>query len=171
MTSAAPAPQKPGGSAWTATVDLSYSSADRQESILETYSGLRNNGSDTVLVELGDDDDFPTFSFGRDYTDPTQIVLTDPGGWGQDGYLKTPEIEDELTSYRIDLARSFMDGPFSSVEFGLNYSDREKQRSVPEFFLDLITDQTGAAGEVQALVDQPGADARAARLRFDEQQA
>jgi iron complex outermembrane receptor protein len=128
------------GEAWTATVDLSYSSADRHESILETYSGLRNNGTDTVLVEL--DDDFPTFSFGRDYTDPTQIVLTDPGGWGQDGYLKTPEIEDELTSYRIDLARSFIDGPFSSLEFGLNYADREKQRSVPEFFLDLVTDQT-----------------------------
>jgi iron complex outermembrane receptor protein len=31
---------------------------------------------------------------------------------------------------------------FSSIEFGINYSDREKQRQVPEAFLDLIADET-----------------------------
>ena len=127
---------------WSAKLDFSYSSADRQESILETYSGTRAGITDNVDFVLNGSGGAPDFSFSRDYTDPNQIVLTDPGGWGQDGYIKKPEIDDELRSFRVDLEKTFLDGPFSSVEFGLNYSDREKSRSVPEAFLDLITDET-----------------------------
>ncbi len=125
--------------AWTARADLSFSKADREESILETYSGARAGITEIVDFRL-DPTGFPTLTFNNSLSDPARIVLTDPGGWGQDGYIKTPQIDDELNSFRLDFTRSFMDGPFESLQFGLNYADREKQRRVPEAFLDLITD-------------------------------
>ncbi|MBB5207863.1 TonB-dependent receptor [Chiayiivirga flava] len=130
---------------WSAELDLSHSKADRNESILETYAGARAGVFDTVDFRL-DPEGPPSLSFGADYTDPAYVVLTDPGGWGQDGYIKTPQVEDELTSYRGSVERSFADGPFRSVEFGLNYADREKTRSVPEAFLDLLADETTVPG-------------------------
>ncbi|HMM67178.1 MAG TPA: TonB-dependent receptor [Dokdonella sp.] len=126
---------------WSADIDISHSQADRHESILEMYSGTRAGVTDNVDFAL-DPTGFPTFHYGLDYTDPNVIVLTDPGGWGQDGYIKTPNIKDDLTSFRASAERAFNGGPFSSLEFGVNYSDREKQRSVPEAFLDLINDET-----------------------------
>jgi iron complex outermembrane receptor protein len=130
---------------WTGEFDLSHSQAERNESILETYSGARAGVFDTVDFTL-DPNGLPNLSFGADYTDPAYVVLTDPGGWGQDGYIKTPQVEDELTSYRGSMERTFLDGPISSIEFGLNYSDREKSRSVPEAFLDLLADETVVPG-------------------------
>jgi iron complex outermembrane receptor protein len=126
---------------WTGELDISHSQADRNESILEMYAGTRAGQTDTVDFVL-DPTGFPTFTYGRNYADPSVVVLTDPGGWGQDGYIKTPQIEDELTSFRAGLERQFDDLMFSSVEFGVNFADREKTRSVPEAFLDLITDET-----------------------------
>jgi iron complex outermembrane recepter protein len=130
---------------WTADIDISHSQADRHESILEMYAGTRAGVTDTVNFQL-DPTGFPTLAYGLDYTDPNVIVLTDPGGWGQDGYIKTPNVKDDLTSFRASAERAFSGGPFSSVEFGINYSDREKQRSVPEAFLDLINDETTVPG-------------------------
>ncbi|MCB1589506.1 MAG: TonB-dependent receptor, partial [Xanthomonadales bacterium] len=123
---------------WSATVDLSYSKADREESILETYAGSLS--TDTVHIDSRSTP--PTLSFGLDYTDPASIVLTDPGGWGQNGYIKYPEVEDTLKSFRASAERAFEDGHFSSLEFGINYADRQKSRFVAESFLDLISDPT-----------------------------
>lgn len=127
--------------AWSATVDVSHSRADRKESILEMYSGTRAGVTDSVDFQL-DPHGFPDLNFGFDYADPNLIVLTDPGGWGQDGYIKTPKINDELTSFRASAERSFADSVFTSMQFGINHADREKSRKVPEAFLDLITDET-----------------------------
>jgi iron complex outermembrane receptor protein len=138
---------------WSSTLDLSYSSADREESILETYSGTRAGVTDSVAFTLNPNT-IPNFTFSRDYREPAPLVLGDPGGWGQDGYIKTPQIDDELTSFRLDFTRSFTDGMFSSLEFGVNYSDREKQRSVPEAFLDLLNNRAPVAVD-PALIVRP----------------
>ena len=130
---------------WSGEFDLSHSQAERNESILETYAGARAGITDSVDFVL-DPGGVPTLTFGADYTDPAFVVLTDPGGWGQDGYIKTPQIDDELTSYRGSIERTFLDGPLSSIEFGINYSDREKTRAVPEAFLDLLADETVLPG-------------------------
>jgi iron complex outermembrane receptor protein len=129
------------GEAWAFDLDLSHSQADREESILETYAGTRAGVTDSVGFVL-DPQTWPQFAYGIDYADPNRIVLTDPGGWGQDGYIKTPQVEDELTSFRGGAERWFDSGMFSSLEFGINFADREKSRSVPEAFLDLLADET-----------------------------
>src|SRR5436190_18900170 len=122
---------------WSGVLDLSHSKADRDESILETYSGTTGQ-TDTAHLVLDPNGPANT-TFGLDYTDPSRIAITDPGGWGQEGYVKFPQIKDKLDSYRFDVERKFADGGFSAFKFGVNYADREKSRSVPEYFLDLKT--------------------------------
>lgn len=126
---------------WSAELDFSLSRATRSESILETYAGSAL-GPDRVDVNIDRRTGLPSLSFGQNYADPARIVLTDPGGWGQDGYIKFPEFEDELRSLRLTAEHVFDDGPFRSLEFGSNFSRREKSRSVAESFLDLINRPT-----------------------------
>jgi len=121
---------------WRATADVSMSRADRRQEIFEVYAGARN--ADTAQFTLDPRNGPARFQFGLDYADPGIIGLTDPGGWGQDGYVKFPNIDDELRSARLAVERSFLDGFISSVEAGVNFSNREKRRSSDEFFLRLF---------------------------------
>ena len=122
---------------WTMSADISTSSATRDETILETYSGLRSGlAGDTVSIALNPDGYFD-FDFGYDYGDPNILRLTDPGGWGQDGYVKEFRVKDALNSVRFDFERSFDDGVLSSIEFGANLTSRRKSRSSNENFLCL----------------------------------
>ncbi|MEZ0469651.1 TonB-dependent receptor [Luteimonas salinilitoris] len=129
------------GERWSGVADLSYSKAERKEMLLETYSGLgsaSNTRTDTVDFVIDRSSGLPTFTYREDYTDPSNLVLTDPGGWGQEGFIKFPEVEDRLASLRLGAERRFDAGIFSSVEFGVNHADREKtRRSGLEAFLRL----------------------------------
>jgi iron complex outermembrane recepter protein len=123
---------------WKATADFSLSRANRDESILETYSGIQNN-ADTVTININPANGIPNFSWGLNYADPNVIKLTDPGGWGQNGYVKFPKFKDELRSVLVSGERTFDEGAFRSLDLGVNYSHRTKSREVAESFLDLIT--------------------------------
>ncbi len=127
---------------WTVSTDVSYSDAGREERILETYAGLAGNRRDSIDIQFNPEGFFD-FDFGLDYADPSILRLTDPGGWGQDGYLKDFEVEDTLNAVRVDLERSFDAGAISSVEFGFNYTDREKSRGSNEAFLCLAACRDG----------------------------
>lgn len=117
---------------WSALADISWSKAEREELLLETYAGLGPSSdpdaTDDVDFTIGEKG-LPHFTYGLDYADPSVVVLTDPGGWGQDGFMKTPTVEDELTSVRLGAERNFETGIFSSFEFGINHANREKTRS------------------------------------------
>lgn len=130
------------GEHWKATADFSLSSADRDESILETYSGVPNpaggSSTDTVNFVLNRATGLPQLTWGNNYADPNILRLMDPGGWGQNGYIKYPKFEDDLRSVMLSAERNFDEGAFRSLEFGVNYSHREKSREVAEAFLDLV---------------------------------
>ncbi len=129
---------------WKLTTDLSYSDAERDERILETYAGLAPGRSDSISMTFNPDGYFD-FGFGLDYADPSILRLGDPGGWGQDGYIKDFQVKDSLTAARIDLERSFETGMISSLEFGFNVTDREKSRASNESFLCLNVCRDGTA--------------------------
>jgi iron complex outermembrane recepter protein len=126
---------------WTMVADLSLSRANRDERILETYAGTVGT-SDTVRVTIDPNTGVPSLGFGFNYADPSIIRLNDSGGWGQDGYVKYPKFKDELRSIRLSAERSFSGDVLSSLEFGLNYADRDKSRQVAEAFLDLTNEPT-----------------------------
>lgn len=135
------------GEQWSLESDLSYSSVERNDLDLEIYAGTGGGpgvgAQDTMTFEQQSGGGF-IFGSVLDYADPSLILLTDPLGWGgfpgtgQTGFIKEPQTDDQLTSLRLTAEREFTNGPFSSMEFGINFSDREKNKDSIEAFVDLV---------------------------------
>ena len=64
--------------------DVSYSKTDRNELILETYAGTGRAAGATDTIGFTTGETGTTFTTLIDYSDPNQIFVTDPHGWGGD---------------------------------------------------------------------------------------
>lgn len=119
------------------TLDYSISTVDRQDVDFESYAGFGNAASvrGSISFLLPEEGDY-ALRGDSDWTDPNTILLTDPGGWGQVGFIKEPEIEDTLNQLRAEAKYEFIDAPFSSVQVGFLYTDRVKERVSIENFID-----------------------------------
>ena len=128
---------------WTLNTDLSMSDVKRKFRVLETYAGVSTNGGATTMdMSLDPSGLFYNYVLGTNFDDPSKLVLTDAAGWGQDGYLKDFKVNDRLKSARVNFIRTIDSGIFSSIDFGLNFTSREKDKSSVEGKL-CITDCTG----------------------------
>jgi iron complex outermembrane receptor protein len=135
-------------------VDFSNSSMDRNDIDYESYAGTGRgilggfdfgNGvfssapRDPSLVDITtltfDDDGEYSISSPRDFTSPDEVLLTDPGGWGQVGFIKEPNIEDELNQLRLEADYGVEKFGFSNIKIGYLYTDREKNFDSNESFL------------------------------------
>jgi len=121
---------------WTANLDLSWNSAERNGANIETYGTA--NGFDTVGFTAGSQ----IFKTGLNYADPNTTRLTDVQGWGgaqtQAGYVKFPHVYDKLGAVRFDLTRDLDNAwVFSKVTFGGNVTNRMKTRDYTENLLSI----------------------------------
>ncbi len=129
---------------WSGETDLSYSSIARNDLDLETYAGTGPGNGDGAAGGIDDMLGFQdtgsglVFSPTLNYADPALMMLTDPQGWGQAGFIKEPQTDDELIALRLSAERQMDNGPFSSWEFGFNHSERSKDHTSIEAFVDLI---------------------------------
>lgn len=131
-----------GDDGWNAFIDVSYSRTDRSETIIESYAGTgygQNVGArDTIGFTTGTTG--TVFSPTLNYSDPSLILLTDPQGWGganiQAGYFNDRIVKDEIQQYRGEVEKE-MDGFLRSIQFGLNYTRREKSLTPDEALLQL----------------------------------
>jgi iron complex outermembrane receptor protein len=126
---------------WAVSLDVNSSAVDRTDQVIESYSGYGYNfagARDNITYTL-DSRGVASFSTNLDYTDPTQMVLTDPRGWGgsqiQAGYLNSPITEDELNAVRLATTYTFDSGLIRSIEAGVNVTSRDKSFVSDEFFL------------------------------------
>lgn len=130
---------------WRTVVDLGYSRSIRKESIAETYAGYGTSPTpltrtpDTIVenIPFGD---FPQLDPGFDYADASKVYLGDAapwGGWSHDGSMRNPKVTDTLTTARFSGTRDLEWGGINSVEVGIDYSHRIKQRGVQEWDLCL----------------------------------
>ncbi len=129
---------------WSFNLDLNYSKVERNDIILETNAGTGRNiagALDTLGFELTDDG-VTRFTSQLDYSNPNLIKITSPQGWGGDvipggqaGYMNTPSIEDEIKAVRFVTTRQLHQSPFSSIDFGVNYSEREKSFVNDQYYL------------------------------------
>jgi iron complex outermembrane recepter protein len=131
---------------WTVIGDISYSGVDRVDQIIETYSGTGRGplGATDNMSFTFDPSEGAVFNSQLDYANPNLIRLTSPQGWGgdvvaggQDGYYNNPSISDELLAFRGSVERE-LGGAFRSIEFGANYTTRDKTYTPDEFFLGLV---------------------------------
>ena len=112
--------------------------------MLETLAGTGRNAvgaTDTLDFRINEDG-VVQFTSRLNYADPNGIFLTSSQGWGQDvipggqdGYMNTPSIEDEIKAARVTARRELHQSPFSSIDFGVNYSEREKSFVNDQFYL------------------------------------
>src|SRR5690606_3196214 len=138
------------GDNWVLNADLSLSDVKRNFRVLETYAGVSgNNGYTTLDASLDPSGLFYNYVLGATFDDPSTLVLTDAGGWGQDGYIKDFEVDDKLRSFRLNAIRSFTDGFISELDFGANHTKRTKDKSSIEAKL-CLTDCTGGRFGVTA---------------------
>jgi iron complex outermembrane receptor protein len=122
---------------WVMEIDLSLSKIDRDDHVLETYSGFASNQNgiaDSMQFQMRDGQG-TLFTSQLNYADAPELRLTSPQGWGGDqvpggqlGFYKGPSTADQLTQYKVIAKRDF-DGFLSNIEGGVVYSRRNKWES------------------------------------------
>jgi iron complex outermembrane receptor protein len=123
---------------WSAFVDISSSSVSRNEIILESKTQPSAASGATPGSAVRNSSGYWDFTFDKDFADPS-IILTS-NLWGDHGYHKLFKIDDSLFQVRAGAELAFDEGIFSSIEFGFNRTDRDKQKSASEAFLRLNND-------------------------------
>lgn len=128
---------------WSATADLSYSSAEREENVIETYAGILPALA-TFNFSIPTAPGFPTLVPNVDFRNATSVRLSDPAGWGHDGLWKLPKAKDTIKAMRLE-GRRDLDGVFSGLEFGVHHSTREKRREMNELAANLLNNRAPVA--------------------------
>lgn len=149
---------------WGTELDVSYSRAEREDFLLESYSGTGPAGegaTDALGFTILSNGVFQ-FAPSLDYSDAGLFLLTDPQGWGsgavpnpltQAGFINNPETEDWLAHIRLSLDRNFVDGPFSKGTIGVDLARRDKDRSIRQTFLTLPNGATSLPIPQEALIN------------------
>ena len=128
---------------WTLNADLSYSRARNNFRNIETTAGIIGRTT-TLHFELDPSGMFYNYDFGVDLGDPSKLVIRGVSDWGgQDGYYKNFNVEDKIQAVRLNLVRTFDDSMFKSIDFGLNFTKRSKDKSDYEARLCLVACAAG----------------------------
>ncbi|KQQ75343.1 TonB-dependent receptor [Xanthomonas sp. Leaf131] len=128
--------------------DLNYSKATRDELNLENnLQRAPMPQLDTVGVAYAGNG-FSQLTPGMDYSDPNALFLTNTI-YGS-GYGKVPRVEDVLKGARLQASFPMPEALswFSDLDVGVNYANREKQKTQPEGNITL-----GAQGESTIAAD------------------
>ncbi len=151
---------------WTFTGDVNHSRVERRDIILETYAGTGRGGpaADGAMDNIGyaiNGDGIATFSPQLDYADPATIFLTSPQGWGlgaidggQDGFINSPNTDDELTAGRIGASLAMENRFLKAVDFGVNYTMRDKEYAPDRFFLGLVANADDPENDASVAIPQ-----------------
>ncbi|WP_240732516.1 TonB-dependent receptor [Dyella terrae] len=121
------------GNGWSAMADLSYSSAKKDLRDAYLFTGLANDATTTVDFQTPLNFGFPNFHVGANLADPNTVVFTDPDGYGYNGREEFDHQKDTIKSIRLQLSHP-VGWIFSTVDFGVNYSDRQKTKSADVYF-------------------------------------
>jgi iron complex outermembrane receptor protein len=149
---------------WKLIADLSHSKGRKDSVRYETIAGQPGNTPEAQVGSIswtgfdGKTVANTKLTTSLDYSDRKIAVLTDVDGWGggptspQAGYIASPTVVDKVDAIRLSGHRDLTWGPVSGVEFGVNYTKRDKVRSGQEGRLSIKN------GDGYASVAAPGSD-------------
>ncbi|MBQ4854672.1 TonB-dependent receptor [Rhodanobacter sp. B2A1Ga4] len=112
---------------WTATADLSYSSAKKKLHDAYLFTGLAGGAFTSVDFRTPAGNGYPYFSPAANLADPSQVVFTDPDGYGYNGRQEFDTQKDTIKAVRLEVSHP-LGWIFSSMNLGVNYSDRTKTK-------------------------------------------
>jgi len=132
---------------WRGFLDLSWNKTKRNELVFETYAGtgyLYSGPTDDLSFETGDTGTIFT-SHNLDYSDPNQVFVTDPRGWGglapngalQPGYYNNRIVNDRIWQVHPEISKDLESSFLSTVRLGLNYTNHKKSLTPDEAFVQL----------------------------------
>ncbi len=146
---------------WMLDFDVSYSKVERDVYSVESYSGTGRGDSRGAADDLGYTFDSgntgATFTHGLDYSDYNLIQLGGPLSWGwsgalndahnitgteyenqaQDGFINTPNIDDELMSLKFAASQEIDSNFITDITYGVSYREREKTKKSEGYFMTL----------------------------------
>ena len=134
-----------GPDGWHGFLDLSWNKTKRNELVFETYAGTGYNLSgpgDTLSFVTGDTGTVFT-SHNLDYSDPNQVFITDPRGWGglapngalRPGYWNNRIVNDRIWQVHPEISKDLNSSFLSRVSFGANYTNHKKSLTPDEAFV------------------------------------
>ena len=147
---------------WHVEADLSHSRGVKALSNYETTAGQPGNTPADQLGSIswtgfnGSNFSQVKYTPSLDYSNRGISVLTDVDGWGggpntpQAGYVSLPNIADTLNAIRLTSHNDFTWGPIVGTHVGVNFSNRQKNRSGEEGRLSILN------GDGYASVPMPG---------------
>jgi len=112
---------------WTATADLSYSSAKKKLHDAYLFTGLAGGAFTSVDFRTPLGNGYPYFSPAVNLADPATMVFTDPDGYGYNGRQEFDTQKDTIKAVRLEVSHP-LGWIFSSMNLGVNYSDRTKTK-------------------------------------------
>ncbi|HEY4146784.1 TonB-dependent receptor [Pinirhizobacter sp.] len=116
------------GNDWLATADLSYSSAKVNLHDAYLFSGLAGGATTTSAFSNHADNGYPYFTPGVDLADPANVGFTDPLNYGYNGREEFDKQKDTIKAIRLEMSHP-VGWIFSTVDFGVDYSDRKKTKT------------------------------------------
>ncbi len=136
---------------WSLMFDGAYNKVEKTYTDWEIYSSM--GGRVGSPGQLKDNVGFQMtnrgarMSYGLPYDDFNQVYLAGAQRWGggnpfnpnndddQDGFVNIADFEEDLTTLRLQAEKAFDGNAFTSLQFGVNYSDREKSKVNNGYFL------------------------------------
>lgn len=123
---------------YTLGADLSYSRAERNQSVLELYAGRLDGQS--IDFNLGAGPGFNQYSL-PDMSDPDAVYLWDPQHYNHDGRMEDSRQEDTIKALRLALNRTVDSDFLRSYDIGVNFNKRTKEKVATVYFADLPNDR------------------------------
>jgi TonB-dependent receptor len=112
---------------WTTSLDLSTSSARVKLHDAYLFSGLANGAFTDVAFNTPAGEGYPDFRPDVDLASPANMVFTDPDNYGYNGREEFDRQNDRIKALRLQVSHP-LGWIFSSVDLGLDYSDRTKTK-------------------------------------------
>ena len=125
---------------WSANVDLSYSRATNKIRDAYLFSGVAS-GLTSAQFNILNGPGFPTFTLPIDLTNPANFRLVDAagyspgasGGYSYDGREEFDKQKDTIKAFRAEVSHP-LGWIFSSMDLGVNYSERRKDKQADVFY-------------------------------------
>lgn len=115
------------GNGWTASADLSYSSAKKRLHDAYLFTGLAGGAFTNVAFNTPLGNGYPYFSPAVNLADPSAVVFTDPDGYGYNGRQEFDRQKDTIKAVRLEVSHP-LGWIFSSFDLGVDYSERTKTK-------------------------------------------
>jgi iron complex outermembrane receptor protein len=121
------------GNDWNATADLSYSSAKKRLHDAYLFAGLPDGALTSAQFNTPLHESYPVFEPTVDFSNPANVVFTDPDNYGYNGREEFDSQKDTIKAIRLEVTHP-LGWIFSSFNLGADYSDRKKTKEADVYF-------------------------------------